>query len=97
LTTLIATAFALSLKAAPGDTPAARTLSATQIADKSADKRMAADADEFRGRPLDEKNQLQNRLDTNRPFHGRSWRGQRDQLTALIGQTLSTVCFHFGF
>jgi hypothetical protein len=35
LTILIATAFALSLKAAPGDAPAARTLSATQIVDKN--------------------------------------------------------------
>jgi hypothetical protein len=32
---LIATAFALSLKAAPGDPPAARTLSATEIVDKN--------------------------------------------------------------
>jgi hypothetical protein len=35
LTVLIATAFALSLKAAPGEAPAARTLSATEIADKN--------------------------------------------------------------
>jgi len=35
LTILIATAFALSLKAAPGDAPAARTLSATEIVDKN--------------------------------------------------------------
>jgi hypothetical protein len=35
LTIFIATAFAFSLKAAPGDTPAARILSATQIVDKN--------------------------------------------------------------
>ena len=35
LTILIATAFALSLKAAPGEAPAARALSATEIADKN--------------------------------------------------------------
>jgi hypothetical protein len=35
LTILIATAFALSLKAAPGGAPAARTLSAPEIADKN--------------------------------------------------------------
>jgi hypothetical protein len=35
LTILIATAFAISLKAAPGEAPAARTLPATEIVDKN--------------------------------------------------------------
>jgi hypothetical protein len=40
---------------------------------KSADGRMAAEADEFPGRPLDNQKQIQNRLDTDRPFRGRTW------------------------
>jgi len=34
---------------------------------------MATEAARFPGRPLDDQRQLQNRLDTNRPSHGRTW------------------------
>src|ERR1700693_2750236 len=34
---------------------------------------MATGAARFSGRPLNDQRQLQNRLDTNRPSHGRTW------------------------
>jgi hypothetical protein len=34
---------------------------------------MATEAARFLGRPLDNQRQLQNRLDTNRPSHGRTY------------------------
>jgi hypothetical protein len=43
---------------------------------KSADGRMAAEADELHRRPLDVQGQLQNRLDTSRPSHRTTWPGK---------------------
>ena len=62
---------------------------------KSADGRMAAEGDEFPGRPLDDQRQLQNLLDSDRPSHGRTWLQscQRIPLSPHGGSCESAVQF----
>jgi len=59
--------------AAPAELRTPNLHRANHRSPKSADGRMAAEAEGLQRRPLDEQRQLQNRLDTNRPSHGGAW------------------------
>jgi hypothetical protein len=52
---------------------------------------MAAEADEILIRPLDEQRQLQNRLDTNRPSHGRTWVSLNDAPNPRSYRLITTI------